>query len=115
MTPEQLERKRQQEKQLVTEMIALYCRKQHHTHGQLCPTCQALADYARERSDHCPRMACKTFCSNCPVHCYRPEMRAQIRAVMRFSGPRMLLCHPIPALRHLALSLREKRKLNRRT
>ena len=28
----------------------------------------------------------KTFCANCKVHCYKPEMREQIRKVMRFSG-----------------------------
>ena len=26
----------------------------------------------------------KTFCANCKVHCYKPEMREQIRQVMRF-------------------------------
>ncbi len=28
----------------------------------------------------------KTFCANCKVHCYKPEMREKIRAVMRFFG-----------------------------
>ena len=36
-----------------------------------------------------PHMETKTFCS--PARpCYRPEMREQIRAVMRYAGPRML-------------------------
>lgn len=34
----------------------------------------------------------------------------KIRAVMRFSGPRMLLYHPILAIWHLICSMREKRK-----
>ena len=105
------EEKRQQEKELVSEMIALYCRKQHHTKEGLCPPCRELELYAQSRSDRCPRMEQKTFCSNCPVHCYRPDMREQIRAIMRFSGPRMLFYHPIPALRHAAASLLEKRQL----
>ena len=29
-------------------------------------------------------METKTFCSNCRVHCYRSEMREEIRKVMRF-------------------------------
>lgn len=46
-TPEDLEKKRSDEKMLVSEMIALYCRKQHHTlRGSLCPECQQLHDYA---------------------------------------------------------------------
>ena len=37
-TPEDLAKKRSDEKMLVSEMIALYCRKQHHTlRGSLCP------------------------------------------------------------------------------
>ena len=50
------ESKRGREKELVSEMIALYCKKQH------------------------------------------------------FSGPRMLFYHPIPALRHVIESRREKKE-----
>ena len=43
------------EKLLVSEMIALYCRKNHHTaKGSLCPQCQALHDYALQRIERCP-------------------------------------------------------------
>lgn len=80
--------KREREKQVVSQMIALYCRKKHGGKKQLCPACAALDRYARQRSDRCPFMETKTFCSNCRVHCYRPDMREQIRQVMRFSGPR---------------------------
>ena len=39
-TPEDLAKKRSDEKMLVSEMIALYCRKQHHIlRGSLCPEC----------------------------------------------------------------------------
>lgn len=47
----------------------------------------------------------KTFCSRCPVHCYREQMREKIRAVMRFSGPRMLFHHPLAVVRHAFSSL----------
>ena len=97
------------EKAVVTEMIALYCKKTHKTKGALCPECAALAAYARARSGKCPFAQTKTFCSNCAVHCYQPDMRERIRTVMRFSGPRMLLYHPVLALRHLRLSQLEKR------
>ena len=62
-------------------------------------------------ADRAPFMETKTFCSNCRVHCYRPDMREQIRQVMRFSGPRMLCCHPVMATRHVIETQREKRKL----
>lgn len=106
-----VEEKRQREKAMVSQMIALYCRKNHGTRGELCPECGALDAYARQRSDRCPFMETKTFCSNCKVHCYKPEMREKIRAVMRFSGPRMIFHHPIPAIRHVIESKKEKRRL----
>lgn len=101
-----IQTKREREKQLVSEMIALYCRK-HHGGDALCPDCAALDAYARQRSDKCPFMETKTFCSNCRVHCYRADKRDKIRVVMRFSGPRMLFYHPAAALRHLVESGRE--------
>ena len=79
-TPENLAKKRSDEKMLVSEMIALYRRKQHHTlRGSLCPECQQLHDYALARIEHCPFMETKTFCANCKVHCYKKDMlgRAQ--------------------------------------
>ncbi len=106
-----VETKREREKQMVSQMIALYCKKQHHTSGTLCAGCAALDAYARQRSDKCPFMETKTFCSNCKVHCYQPEMREKIRTVMRFSGPRMLFHHPVAALRHVIETKKEKRKL----
>ena len=103
--------KREREKKIVSEMIALYCRKKHGTKGELCPACTALSDYAKIRSDKCPFMETKTFCSNCRVHCYKPDMREKIREVMRFSGPRMLTVHPVMAVRHVIESKREKRRM----
>ncbi len=102
--------KREREKAMVSQMIALYCRKNHHR-GELCPACAALAEYARQRSDKCPFMESKTFCSNCAVHCYKPEMREKIRAVMRYSGPRMIFHHPVAAVRHLVETKKEKKRL----
>lgn len=103
------EEKRLREKKVVAEMIRLYCRKKHKAGKNLCPECQSLLDYAWARSDRCPFMETKTFCSNCQVHCYKKEMREQIRRVMAFSGPRMLFVHPVLALRHVAESRKEKR------
>lgn len=103
--------KRQREKQMVSQMIALYCRRTHHTKGSLCPDCAELIRYACARSDRCPFMETKTFCSNCRVHCYRPEMREKIRVVMRFSGPRMIFYHPVAAIRHVVETKREKKRL----
>lgn len=109
--PEDVKTKREREKAMVSQMIALYCKKQHHTKQDLCPDCAALDAYARQRSDRCPFMETKTFCSNCKVHCYQPQMREKIRQVMRFSGPRMLFHHPAAAIRHVIETNKEKKRL----
>lgn len=108
-----IQKKREREKETVSLMIRLYCRKNHHSKDGLCEECSELNEYARLRSDKCPFMETKTFCSNCRVHCYRPEMREKIKAVMRFSGPRMIFSHPVMAVRHVVESKREKRRLER--
>ena len=49
-----IEKKRQKEQRVVEEMIRLYCRKKHSKEesqeGQMCPECQELLDYAKQRS-----------------------------------------------------------------
>lgn len=108
-----IESKREQEKRIVALMIRIYCRKNHGMRKTLCPECQGLLDYATQRSDKCPFMETKTFCSNCRVHCYKPKMRENIRKVMRFSGPRMIFYHPVMAIRHVVESKKEKRRLEK--
>ena len=109
-----IQTKREKEKQVVSEMIALYCHAHHKTKKhELCPDCAQLEKYARSRSDHCPFMETKTFCVNCRVHCYRPEMREEIRTVMRFSGPRMIFHHPWMAMHHVISVRQEKKKLEK--
>ena len=121
-------------------MIALYCKGNHSAHRlvslrerggeiqqmrvgaalrerdsgerrDLCPECAELGAYAHARSERCPFMEEKTFCSNCTVHCYRPEMRERIRTAMRYAGPRMLFHHPVMAIRHMIESQRERRRV----
>ena len=103
--------KREKEKETVSLMIKLYCRKNHNTKSGLCKECAELDSYSKMRSDKCPFMETKTFCSNCKVHCYKPVMQEKIRKVMRFSGPRMIFYHPVMAVSHLIQTKKEKRKL----
>lgn len=108
-----LDNRREKEKRVVTLMIRLYCKKCHGTKNGLCPECATLSTYACSRSDRCPFMEGKTFCSNCRVHCYKPEMRDKIRRVMRFSGPRMIFYHPVMAVRHLLETKHEAKRLSK--
>lgn len=120
MKQKSIEEKRQWEKKVVSQMITIYCKRNHRggeivrNESGLCPECAQLEAYARMRSDKCPFMETKTFCSNCKVHCYKPEMREKIRQVMRFAGPRMLFVDPVNAIRHVVLSRKEKKSLRLR-
>jgi len=89
------------EKLTVEYMIAFYCRKNHRTKELLCEECERLKEYAFERLEKCPFGERKTACKDCKVHCYKPEMRDRIRQIMRYSGPRMIIYHPIDFLKHL--------------
>ena len=88
------------EKRTVAAMIDIYCRAHHDTEATPCDKCERLLDYAYCRLDRCPFGDEKTPCARCQAHCYGPTMRARIKEVMRFAGPRMLLRHPIWALLH---------------
>lgn len=96
------------EQRTVEAMIAIYCQGQHSTPAGLCPDCQELRSYARQRLQRCPFQEGKTTCAKCPVHCYKLEMRERIRAVMRFAGPRMFYRHPIMTLQHMIDGVREE-------
>ena len=88
------------EKKTIETMITMHCHDQHRTRGSLCQDCQDLLEYATERLDKCPYQEQKPTCAKCPVHCYKLEMREKVRAVMKYSGPRMAYRHPVQAIKH---------------
>jgi hypothetical protein len=88
------------ERQTVAAMIDIYCRAHHAADGGLCCQCEMLREYAFCRLDGCRFGVEKTPCAVCPVHCFSSIMRARIKEVMRYAGPRMLVRHPILALLH---------------
>jgi hypothetical protein len=88
------------EKKTVQAMVRIYC-ADHHGGGALCESCRGLLDYSHQRLDHCPYGEEKPTCKECPVHCYKPDRRAEMRDVMRYAGPRMLWRHPWLAVVHL--------------
>ncbi|MGM9845329.1 MAG: nitrous oxide-stimulated promoter family protein [Muribaculaceae bacterium] len=92
------------EKAVVLQMIRLYCLK-HEGHTSLCPECKELLHYACERLDKCRFALNKPTCRKCPIHCYKPEMKAKIVSVMRWSGPRMILYRPLSAIKHMLREL----------
>ncbi len=93
-----------EEQHVVELMIRLYCRNKEGN-KELCSSCAELLHYATTRLEHCKFGENKTTCKQCPIHCYRPQMKERIREVMRWAGPRMIWHHPIAAIKHLAREL----------
>ena len=89
------------ERRTIAAMIRIYCRDRHAQAVGLCADCEALRLYAEQRLDRCVFGVEKPTCANCPVHCYKRDRREQIRVVMRYAGPKMLLKHPVLAIWHL--------------
>jgi Nitrous oxide-stimulated promoter len=99
------------EQRTIEAMLQIWC-EAHLLHvrardGELCAGCEALFDYASYRLLKCPYGEEKPTCKKCPTHCYTKDKREQMHDVMRFAGPRMLLRHPILAIRHLRDEKRE--------
>ncbi|MEB3024802.1 MULTISPECIES: nitrous oxide-stimulated promoter family protein [unclassified Parvimonas] len=101
-----VEKKRDREKKVITEMVKLYCRK-NHKKGELCDECREVLNYSLKRIDNCKYMETKTFCSNCKNSCYSPEMKEKVKKIMKFSGPRMLLHHPLLVISHMLSKLKK--------
>ncbi len=102
------------EHETIVKMTHLFCRRVHNSpRGALCPDCQELMNYALDRLHKCPFQERKSTCAKCTVHCYKPVMRERVRQMMRYSGPRMLLHHPVLAVLHLLDGRRSPPVLNR--
>lgn len=99
------------EQRTIKAMLDIWC-SAHSLHvrsrsGELCVGCDGLFDYASYRLLKCPYGEEKPTCKKCPIHCYTRDKREQMHEIMRFAGSRMLLRHPVLAIRHL---LDEKRE-----
>jgi hypothetical protein len=97
-SPRETSKRLAREWRTIETMVRIFCRDHHE--GGLCPECKGLLDYASVRLDRCRFGADKPTCAKCPVHCYQKNRREQVKAVMRYAGPRMLWEHPILSLWH---------------
>lgn len=104
---------------LLITFVAIRCRHEHQeepkraltlkTHDvaalagrpvHLCAECGKLLAHALIKRTHCPYDP-KPMCKKCPTHCYAPQHRAAMRAVMRFSGRKLVLSGRLDYLLHL--------------
>lgn len=104
---------------LLITFVAIRCRHEHgdkpkqtlalKTHDvaalagrpvDLCADCGKLLAHALIKRAHCPYDP-KPMCKKCPTHCYAPHHRNAMRAVMRFSGRKLVLSGRLDYLLHL--------------
>lgn len=91
----------------IKAMVTIYCRVHHYNSANApCPECVEFLAYANEKLDRCPYGQNKPTCNSCPIHCYKKQPRQQAKKIMRYAGPRMLLRHPILAVKHLLATKR---------
>jgi len=96
------------EKKTVKVMIQIYCSANHKQENRLCENCQSLFEYAESRIDKCKFKSQNLVCSECKVHCFRPEKREKIKEIMRYSGQKVIWKHPVLAIRYLINKIKSK-------
>ena len=95
----------EREKKTVQMMIEIYCHRRLKQ-NTIPEEYQQLIAYAHNRLSHCRFGENKPVCKKCPIHCYAPKERQQIRELMRWVGPRMMIYAPKAALIHGGISLK---------
>jgi hypothetical protein len=99
----------ERENKTIKAMIDIYCKKNHHSTLGSCGSCGKIYDYASYRIDRCPHKNSKPACTKCEIQCFSNKMKEEIKKIMRFSGPRMLIYHPILSLFHYIDKFRDGR------
>lgn len=89
----------QREIKTINKMIKLY-ENSHPASIEQPNLYQDLYTYAVKRLDKCRYGENKPACKQCPVHCYQPKMREQMKRIMHW-WIKMIIFHPILAIKHL--------------
>ncbi|WP_435930543.1 nitrous oxide-stimulated promoter family protein [Dryocola sp. BD613] len=94
------EKRIEREKKTIQKMLNLY--EQNGPAADNTPEhYQSLFSYASKRLDRCAFGKEKPACKHCPIHCYQPARREEMKQIMRWAGPRMLFHHPLLTILHL--------------
>jgi len=93
---------------ILADFIKLFCHAHHnrkvvgerelaevlcsagHGNGTLCTDCAELLEHGIRKRAVCP-LDPKPNCRNCHIHCYSKEYRQKIRAIMAYSGRKIIL------------------------
>jgi len=85
-------------------MVRIYCSDHHKGRDKiadgLCGECAEYKEYVFKHLERCPFREKKSACGRC-LRCYPHSFGEKAMEVMGSAGPKMLLYHPILAVKHL--------------
>ena len=94
------------EKENIRKTFGLYCNANHGTtDNKLCPKCTALLTTVMLKIQRCPYGISKPICDACETPCFGEVPTKEFRNIMKSSQKKMLLSHPLMAVRHKLASL----------
>ena len=94
------------EKENISTTFGVYCNANHGTTDKkLCPKCTALLTTVMLKMQRCPYGIAKPICDACETPCFGENPTKEFRAIMKSGQKKMLLSHPLMAVKHKLASL----------
>ena len=94
------------ERENIRKTFGVYCNANHGTtDGKLCPKCTALLSTVMLKIQRCPYGITKPICDACETPCFGESVTKDFRDVMKSGQKKMLLSHPLMAVKHKIASL----------
>lgn len=89
------------EKENIRKTFGVYCNANHGTtDNKLCPKCTALLTTVMLKIQRCPYSISKPICDACETPCFGENATNEFRAVMKAGQKKMILSHPLMAVKH---------------
>lgn len=94
------------EKLNIKKTLGIYCNAHHNTKdGRLCPKCTAMLATILPKMNHCRYGTTKPICDRCDDMCFGPEYNKIFMDAMNTGSKKMLVKHPIMAVKHKVLGM----------
>ena len=89
------------ERENIRKTFGLYCNSNHGTtDNKLCPKCTALLTTVMLKIQRCPYGISKPICDACETPCFGEVPTKEFRNIMKSGQKKMLLSHPLMAVKH---------------
>lgn len=89
------------EKETIRKTFGEYCNANHGTEGgKLCAKCTAVLSTVMIKISRCPYGIGKPICEQCETPCFGERFTNDFMTIMKGGQKKMLLSHPIMAVKH---------------